>query len=85
MTIAALKRELKAAGTPERAAGAARYFRTGVGEYGEGDIFIGVTVPLLRTISLRYKALSLDKLQRLLGSRLLAAGSAWNGSFPVGP
>jgi hypothetical protein len=54
MTIAALKRELKAAATPERAAGAARYFKTGVGEYGEGDVFLGVTVPALRKIALRY-------------------------------
>ncbi len=69
MTIAALKRELKAAGTPERAAGAARYFKTGAGEYGEGDVFLGVTVPALRKIALRYKSLSLDELQCLLVSK----------------
>jgi len=69
MTIAALKQELKAAATPERAAGAARYFKTGVGEYGEGDVFLGVTVPALRKIALRYKSLSLDELQRLLESK----------------
>ena len=68
MTIAALKRELKAAATPERAAGAARYFKTGVGEYGEGDVFLGVTAPVLRKI-VRYKSLSLDELQRLLQSK----------------
>jgi len=69
MTIAALKQELKAAATPERAAGAARYFKTGLGEYGEGDVFLGVTVPALRKIALRYKSLSLDELQRLLESK----------------
>src|SRR6266702_1949469 len=69
MTIAALKRELKAAGIPERAAGAARYFKTGAGEYGEGDVFLGVTVPALRKIALRYKSLSLDELQCLLVSK----------------
>jgi 3-methyladenine DNA glycosylase AlkD len=69
MTGAALKRELKAAGTPERAAGAARYFKTGPGEYGEGDVFLGVTVPLLRKIVSRYKTLSLDELQRLLKAK----------------
>jgi 3-methyladenine DNA glycosylase AlkD len=69
LTRAALMRELKAAATPERAAGAARYFKTGPGEYGEGDVFIGVTVPMLRRIALRYKTLSLDELERLLESK----------------
>jgi 3-methyladenine DNA glycosylase AlkD len=69
MTGAALKRELKAAGTPERAAGAARYFKTGKGEYGEGDVFIGVTVPLLRKIVSRYRTLSLGEVERLLPAR----------------
>jgi 3-methyladenine DNA glycosylase AlkD len=69
MTGAALKRELKAAGTPERAAGAARYFKTGKGEYGEGDVFVGVTVPLLRKIVSRYSTLSLVEVERLLPAR----------------
>jgi 3-methyladenine DNA glycosylase AlkD len=69
MTSAALKRELKAAGTPERALGAARYFKTGPGEYGEGDLFLGVAVPLLRKIALRYRTLSLDDLQLLLQAK----------------
>jgi len=69
MTGAALKRELKAAGTPTRAAGAARYFKTGPGEYGEGDVFLGISVPVLRKIALRYKTLSLDELEKLLASK----------------
>ncbi len=64
-----LLRELKAAGTPERAAGAARYFKTGKGEYGEGDVFLGVTTPALRRIARRYAALSLDDLQELLKAK----------------
>jgi 3-methyladenine DNA glycosylase AlkD len=69
MTGAALKRELKAAGAPERAAGAARYFKTGPGEYGEGDVFIGVTVPALRKIVSRYKTLSLDQVEKLMAAK----------------
>jgi 3-methyladenine DNA glycosylase AlkD len=69
LTRAALIRELKAAGTPERAAGAARYFKTGPGEYGEGDIFLGVTVPILRKIVGRYKALNLLDLEQLLAAK----------------
>jgi 3-methyladenine DNA glycosylase AlkD len=66
MTGAALKRELKAAGTPERAAGAARFFKTGKGEYGESDIFLGVTVPELRRIVRQYRGLPLAETERLL-------------------
>ena len=69
MTRAALVRELKAAGTPQRAAGAARYFKTGPGEYGEGDVFLGVTVPALRKIARAYKTLGLDEVERLLAAK----------------
>lgn len=61
-----LARELHAAGTPERAAGAAWFFKTGPGQYGEGDIFLGVPVPVLRRLALKYRALSFEELQLLL-------------------
>jgi len=51
---------------PARAAGAARYFKTGVGQYGEGDVFIGVTVPAVRQVVRRFRGLSLDEIDRLL-------------------
>lgn len=41
---------LKALATPERAVVSKRFFKTGLGEYGEGDIFIGVTVPVIRKL-----------------------------------
>ena len=69
VTRAALTRELRAAGTPERAAGAARYFKTGPGEYGEGDLFLGVTVPVLRKIVRRYETLQLAQVEKLLHAR----------------
>jgi len=69
MTGAELRRELKAAGTPERAAGAARFFKTGKGEYGEGDVFLGVTVPILRAITKKYNTLSLHEVEKLLAAR----------------
>jgi 3-methyladenine DNA glycosylase AlkD len=68
-TPAALVRDLKAVSTSARAIGAARFFKTGPGEYGEGDVFLGVTVPDLRRISKRYNALGLDDLQRLLTAK----------------
>jgi 3-methyladenine DNA glycosylase AlkD len=69
MTGAALKRELKAAGTPRRAAGAARYFKTGPGQYGDGNLFLGVTVPDLRRIVRHYRGLSLTDTERLLKAK----------------
>src|ERR1700733_13954560 len=65
----ALMRELKAAGTPERALGAARFFKTGPGEYGEGDTFVGITVPALRAIVRQYRTLELGEVERLLAAK----------------
>lgn len=60
--------ELDAAADPERAANLSWFFKTGKGEYGEGDRFIGITVPTLRKIALRYRDLSLKDIARLLAS-----------------
>src|ERR1700757_297099 len=69
-TRASLERELRAAGDATRAKQVALYFKTGKGEYGEGDIFIGIPVPVMRRIALNYRALSLTDLQKLLDSRI---------------
>lgn len=44
------------------------YFKTGPGEYGEGDRFIGVTVPAIRSIARRHREMSRSDLGRLLRS-----------------
>ena len=70
LTRAHLEKALKAAANPERAAFLARYFKTGKGEYGEGDIFLGLTVPALRKIALQHRSLALADLKTLLNSKL---------------
>ena len=58
--------ELQAAATPERAKASAWFFKTGKGQYGEGDIFIGIPTPVLRAICKKYSSLALNDLEVLL-------------------
>lgn len=45
-----------------------RYFKTGQGEYGEGDIFVGVRVPDTRKVCKKFKELPLTEIQKLFNS-----------------
>lgn len=65
-----LERELAAAADPKRAEVSAWFFKTGKGQYGEGDRFLGVTVPLQRKIALRHRDLPRADIARLLASRI---------------
>jgi 3-methyladenine DNA glycosylase AlkD len=65
-----LEHELAAAGNPVRAAHSANYFKCGPGQYGEGDLFLGIPVPVQRKIALKYLDLPLPQLERLLQSKL---------------
>jgi 3-methyladenine DNA glycosylase AlkD len=67
--FAALKREFTRAADPKRARELAWFFKTGKGEYGEGDKFIGITVPVQRAIAKKYRHLELDDVEKLLESR----------------
>jgi len=73
----AIERRLRALGDRDRARHSLRFFRTGPGEYGEGDRFLGLTVPDIRAVAREAKDSSLDTLEQLLQSpwhevRLLA-------------
>lgn len=47
-----------------------KFFKTGKGQYGKGDIFLGIKVPEQRKIAKRYAGLSLDDIGRLLKSKI---------------
>ncbi len=70
MSIASLRRELKTYIDPERAKASAWFFKTGPGEYGEGDEFIGVAVPNLRKVAKAHRDLSLAEIETLLKSKV---------------
>ncbi|MFL6490968.1 MAG: DNA alkylation repair protein, partial [Nitrososphaera sp.] len=50
MKAADIRTELKSMAEPDKAAIMQRFFKTGLGQYGEGDIFIGVMVPQSRRV-----------------------------------
>ncbi|MBN2070139.1 MAG: DNA alkylation repair protein [Candidatus Krumholzibacteriota bacterium] len=54
---------------PEIAAHSQRFFKTGEGEYGHGDIFLGIRVPVVRQAAKRYRSASLSLVERLLRSK----------------
>ncbi len=65
-----LKAEIKKSANPERAKISQRFFKTGKGEYGEGDIFIGITVPESRKIAKKYSDLEFEYISELLKSKI---------------
>lgn len=67
--LSAIQRQLALLGDPPVAEVLRRFFKTGPGEYGEGDYFRGIHVPALRELSRKYGGLSLPQVLRLLASR----------------
>jgi len=59
-------RDLQKLGTPRRAKASAWFFKTGKGEYGYRDVFVGVSVPEQRRLAKRYRALPLNAVSELL-------------------
>lgn len=62
--------KLRALASPEVAASTARFFRTGRGQYAEGETFIGVRVPVLRAVAREFRDLQLRDIELLLNSAI---------------
>lgn len=65
-----VKAELKKLSSAKKAKASAWFFKTGPGQYGEGDKFIGVTVPEQRKIAKQFSDLSLLETKVLLKSQI---------------
>ena len=70
MTSEDLKKELSLYANFEKANLLQRFFKTGKGEYGEGDIFLGVMVPNTRKIAKKFTELSLLEIKKILYSKI---------------
>ncbi len=69
-TITFLRNEVKIIASKERAAVSRRFFKTGKGQYGEGDVFVGITVPQCRSLAKKYNICTLEELETLLQSKI---------------
>lgn len=70
MSAFQVKAELKTFADSEKAKHSAGFFKTAKGEYGEGDVFIGVTVPDQRNVAKQFKDLDLAEVKKLLDSKV---------------
>lgn len=67
-TAAKARARLAALADPEQATHALRFFKTGPGEYGEGDQFLGIRIPQLRNVAKEARGMTLPELAVLLRS-----------------
>jgi len=70
MSLQELKKSVRNFANKEKGIFLQRYFKTGPGEYAEGDIFAGLTVPQSRKIVKANSDLSLEELQELIKSKI---------------
>ncbi|MEK7637624.1 MAG: DNA alkylation repair protein [Patescibacteria group bacterium] len=67
--LSQLRRDLKRLSSPAKAKSSAWFFKTGRGQYGEGDVFLGITVPEQRRLAKKYRDLPLTDVLKLLKSK----------------
>ncbi|GAB19536.1 hypothetical protein GOEFS_091_00280 [Gordonia effusa NBRC 100432] len=68
LSAAAVRNALAELADPQRAVSSAGFFKTGPGQYGEGDEFIGISVPAQRKVAKRFRGLAADQIDVLLDS-----------------
>ena len=70
MSLTEIRKAISKQKNPAQAIILQRFFKTGKGEYGEGDIFYGIKVPEQRTIAKQFKDLIFDDLKELIKSKV---------------
>jgi len=70
MPIGDVRKKLRELSNPQKAEIVRKFFKTGPGEYGEGDIFLGIAVPVLRKLVKQFVGNPLDVASRLLESAI---------------
>jgi 3-methyladenine DNA glycosylase AlkD len=68
--LTSLRKELNDEADPEKAKELQRFFKTGKGQYGHGDVFIGIKVPVLRKIAKKNNDICMSDVIVLLRSRI---------------
>ena len=68
MTAREVQARLRTLARPAQARVLQKFFKTGPGEYGEGDVFLGVTVPQMRQVAREFSSLPDGEAERLLAS-----------------
>ena len=69
MRVKTIHNDLMLLANKEIAKHSQRFFKTGKGEYGESDIFLGIRVPVLRKLVNKYRGISLEEVSKLLHSK----------------
>ncbi|MBI2632673.1 DNA alkylation repair protein [Candidatus Pacearchaeota archaeon] len=70
MSVTKISKDLRKNANKEKALILQSFFKTGKGQYGEGDIFFGLTVQQTRIIAKKYSNLKFDHLSKLLISKI---------------
>ena len=70
MSLKLVKKELNGLASSEKSKVLSGFFKTGKGQYGEGDIFLGVMVPQQRQVAKKFKNLSFNNIEQLLKSKV---------------
>lgn len=70
MTVKEIREKLRKLGNNKKAKFLQGFFKTGPGEYGEGDVFLGIKVPDLRKLARAYRDITLEEIETLLHSAI---------------
>jgi 3-methyladenine DNA glycosylase AlkD len=70
MSVAELKKRIIKHSNPEKGNFLQRFFKTGKGEYAEGDVFAGINVPVSRKIARQFRGLTFDDLSKVIKSKI---------------